>query len=235
MSNKGGVRAWQFLRRNPAYVEAWRRVETAAPVEPAPFPLRKQTEADSAAAEWGLLAWEDPLAEDGPASPFWAEAEMLDASPAQDAPPLSELLKAPDCRLWGLRLRSGAVIVKVEEGERAVQLRIVDGDTFDPAGGIALRLPVGLDLRLRLRRAADLWPLGSRGKKRPSGGACPTASFSWLSTVTFPARRRARSRESFGIPRRWRLSGMRTADSGPWCAGASTARSPLWKAATATC
>lgn len=166
MSNKGGVRAWQFLRRNPAYVEAWQRVKTAAPVEPAPFPLRKQTKADSAAGEWGLLAWEDPLAEDGPASPFWAEAEMLEAFPAPDAPPLSELLAAPDCRLRGLRLESGAVILMIEEGERAVQLRLVDGDAFDLAGGIALRLSVGLDLRLRLRRAADLWPLGSQGKKR---------------------------------------------------------------------
>ena len=167
MSNRGGVRAWQFLRRNPAYVEAWRRVRRTAPVEPAPFLLRKQTEADRAAAEWGLLAWEDPLADDGPASPFWADAEMLEALPAPDAPPLSELLAATDCRLRGLRLESGAVIVKVEEGERAVQLRIDDGDAFDPAGGIALRLAVGLDLRLRLRRAADLWPLGSQGKKRP--------------------------------------------------------------------
>ena len=166
MSNRGGVRAWQFLRRNPAYVEAWQRVKTAAPVEPAPFPLRKQTEADSTAAEWGLLAWEDPLADNGPASPFWAEAEMLEAFSAPDAPPLSELLSAPDCRLSGLRLRSGAVILKVEEGERAVQLWMVDGDAFDPAGGIALGLAVGLDLRLRLRRAADLWPLGSQGKKR---------------------------------------------------------------------
>ncbi len=167
MSNKGGIRAWQFLRHNPAYIEAWRKTETAAPVEPAPFLLRKQTEADGAAAEWGLLAWEDPLADDGPASPFWAEAEMLEAFPAPDAPLLSELLAAPDCRLRGLRLQSGAVILKIEEGKRAVQLRIVNGDAFDPAGGIALRIPAGLDLRLRLRRAADLWPLGSRGKKRP--------------------------------------------------------------------
>ena len=29
MSNSGGVRAWQFLRRNPAYVEAWRNREAA--------------------------------------------------------------------------------------------------------------------------------------------------------------------------------------------------------------
>ena len=31
MSNSGGVRAWQFLRRNPAYVETWRNREEAAP------------------------------------------------------------------------------------------------------------------------------------------------------------------------------------------------------------
>ena len=34
-----------------------------------------------AAAGWGLLAWEDPLAATGPASPFWAEASMLEAEP----------------------------------------------------------------------------------------------------------------------------------------------------------
>ena len=42
MSNSGGVRAWQFLRRNPAYVEAWRNREAAGPEEAAPFSLRVQ-------------------------------------------------------------------------------------------------------------------------------------------------------------------------------------------------
>ena len=165
MSNSGGVRAWQFLRRNPAYVEAWRNWEAAAPEEAAPFSLRVQSEADRGAAVWGLLACENPLADDGPASPFWAEAQMLEALAAPEAPALSMLLKAPDSRLSGLRLESGAVIVKVEQGERALQMRIADGDAFDPDGGIALRLPVGLDLKVRLRREADLWPIGSMATK----------------------------------------------------------------------
>ena len=169
MSNHGGVRAWQFLRRDPDYVEAWRKVEKAAPGEAAPFPLRVQTEADLEAAEWGLLAWEDPLAGDGPASPFWSEALMLEAFPAPQAPALSRLLKAPNCRLCGLRLQDCAVVLKVEQGERALQMRIADGDAFDPAGGIELRLPVGLDLKVRLRRLADLWPIGSLATK--SGAA----------------------------------------------------------------
>lgn len=102
MSNSGGVRAWQFLRRNPAYIEAWRKAEKAAPVETASFPLRVQTEADLGAAAWGLLAWEDPEAEDGPSSPFWSEALMVEAVPAGEAPALSALAKAPECRLSGL-------------------------------------------------------------------------------------------------------------------------------------
>ena len=63
MTNTGGTRAWQFLRRNPDYVEAWRQSAIPAPDEPAPFPLRTQTAADREAAAWGLVAWEDPLAE----------------------------------------------------------------------------------------------------------------------------------------------------------------------------
>ena len=169
MSNSGGVRAWQFLRRNPAYIEAWRKTEKTAPVEAAPFPLRVQTGADLEAAAWGLLAWEDPVIEDGPSSPFWSEALMLEAVPAGEVPALSALAKASECRLGGLRLRDGSVVLKVEQGERALQMRIADGDAFDPTGGIELRLPVGLDLKVRLRRLADLWPIGSLATK--SGAA----------------------------------------------------------------
>ena len=48
----------------------------AAPpgLEPAPFPVRIQRQADLDAARWGLLAWEDPDADD---SPFWSDAPML--------------------------------------------------------------------------------------------------------------------------------------------------------------
>ena len=165
MSNSGGVRAWQFLRRNPGYLEAWREAENTAPEEAAPYSLRVQTAADLEAAAWGLLAWDDPLADDGAASPFWSEALMLEAVPAAEVPALLELAKAPKCRLSGLRLRDGAVVLKIEQGEKALQLRIADGGAFDPAGGIELRLPVGLDLKVRLRRIADLWPIGSLSRK----------------------------------------------------------------------
>ena len=39
--------------------------------EPGPFPIRIQTAADLEAARFDLLAWQDPWAEDGPASAFW--------------------------------------------------------------------------------------------------------------------------------------------------------------------
>ena len=170
-------RAWEYLRRNPDYIEARRTAAEPAPVEPAPFPLRAQTAADRDAAGWGLLAWEDPDVETGPASPFWADAPMLEAVPSPQAPALAELLKEPEVRLSGLRLEDGAAILKVERGEGSVQIRIADGAAFDPAGGIALRLPLALDLQVRLRRTAELWPTaGAENKKEDAARASPTKS-----------------------------------------------------------
>ena len=77
-----------------------------------------------------------------------------------------ELLKEPGVRLSGLRLEDGATILKVEHGEGSVQIRIADGAGFDPAGGIDLRLPAALDLRVRLRRTAELWPIAGAGIKK---------------------------------------------------------------------
>jgi hypothetical protein len=151
-------RAWLFLKRNPAYIEDRESAgAVSAPGEAAPFPIRARTEADGKAASWGLLAWEDPFDEAGPVSPFWADAPMLEAAPEPSAPPLTDLLEAPGLRLSGLRLEDGAVILKAERGDAAVQVRIADGQGFDPAGGIALRVPLTLDLRQHLSRVADLW------------------------------------------------------------------------------
>ncbi len=113
MSNTESVRAWKFLRRNPGYIEARGTAEKSARAELAPFPLRRQTEGDVETASWGLLAWEDTQDQAGPASPFWTEAPTREARPSTGVPALAELLGVPDVRLSGLRLRSGAVIVKV--------------------------------------------------------------------------------------------------------------------------
>ena len=82
------------------------------------------------------------MEEDGPVSPFWAEAPMLEALPAPEGPAISQLLKAPEAQLSGLRIEDGAVILKAEQGDGAMQIRVADGDAFDPEGGIDLRLPV---------------------------------------------------------------------------------------------
>ena len=177
MSNTEASRAWEYLRRNPAYIEARRTAAQPAPEEPAPFPLRVQTATDREAAAWGLLAWEDPDDEAGPASPFWADAPMLEAVPSPQAPALAEMLTEPEVRLSGLRLEDGAAVLKVEHGEGSVQIRIADGAAFDPSGGIALRLPLALDLQVRLRRAAELWPIaGAEIKKEDAARGFRTRS-----------------------------------------------------------
>ena len=82
MARGGGSRAWQFLKRNAHYGEAWRAHAPAPGLEDAPFPVRRQAQAGRGAGRFGLLAWEDPVADGGPASPFWAVAPMLEAWPA---------------------------------------------------------------------------------------------------------------------------------------------------------
>ncbi len=184
MSNTGGTRAWEFLRRNPGYIEA-ESGAPPAPAEPDPFPMRVQTGADLEAARWGLLAWEDPRAEDGPASPFWRDAPMLGAAPAPGARPLAQVLDAPGWRLAGLRLADGGTVLKVEHGGAAVQLMIEEG--FDPAVGIELRLPgEQLDLRPPLLEAAALWPMVAAAPKKAYGGS-PTTNSSRCSTPGLPA------------------------------------------------
>ena len=184
MSNTGGKRAWEFLRRNPGHIEAESGAPPAA-AEPAPFPMRVRTGADLEAAAWGLLAWEDPRAKDGPASPFWRDAPMLAAAPAPGARPVAQVLDAPGWSLSGLRLADGGAVLKVEHGGAAVQLMI--GDGFDPAAGIGLRLPGDrLDLRTPLPEAAALWPIVAAAPKK-ADAASPTPNSSQCSTPGSPA------------------------------------------------
>ena len=188
MTSTGGARAWRFLKRNPDYIEAQGKAPAAAPGEPAPFPIRAQTRADLDAAPWGLMAWEDPLDGAGPAAPFWTDAPALRGFQVAGEPPLAELLEEPGVRLSGLRIANGPAIVKVEQGEAAVHVRFDDGEGFDPRGGIVYGFSDGLDLGLRLRRAADLWPIAAAETKKDTGAmfASPTRSCCWSSTAGWP-------------------------------------------------
>ena len=133
--------------------------------------------ADREAAAWGLLAWEDPDDEAGPASPFWAEAPTLEAIPSPwPSPAVAEIGNEPGWGLSGLRLADSAVVLKVECGAAAVQLRIADGAGVDPEGGVLVVTPGELRLPVLMRRAADLWPVAGAVSKE-AAGAYPMTSF----------------------------------------------------------
>ena len=171
MSNTGGARAWRFLKRSPRYIaDWWMSAAGTPPPQGQPFPMRTQTQEDLKAARWGLLAWEDPLGE-GVASPFWTAAPTLRAVPAPDGPALTDLLSGPGVRLSGLRLLDGGAVLKIEQGDAAVQMRIAEGASFDPAGAVDIALPAELDLRTPLRRISDLWPIGAADSKKAAGGS----------------------------------------------------------------
>jgi len=218
VSNTGAKRAWEFLKRNLDYiVDWWTLAAGRPPAQGEPFPVHRRTAADEAAAGWGLLAWEDPLAEHGPASPFWTVAPTLEALPSRGNRFFLELLETPGVRLSGVLIDPGPMIVKVEKGDAAVQLLIADGSSFDAGGAYSLSLPGALGMDVRLRRAADLWPLGaSKAKSRARGYRTGSSCLRW--TGRGRAGRSARSAWRFGRNRVFRGSG-RTANCARWRGG----------------
>ena len=155
------VRAWRFIRASKAYRSAWRRRRPQPGLlEPGPFEIRWQTEADAGALRWGLLAWADPYADAGPASPFWAGSAMLDGRVERDAAPLAALAAADEAGLTGLRV-GGALILKIERRNAAVQVRIAGGGAFPANAGLLLVREVA--------RIEDVW----------SGVAGPAPGRAW--------------------------------------------------------
>ena len=152
MSNWDPARAWRFIRASKGYRTAWRRRRRLSGLtEPAPFEIRWQTEADLGALGWGLAAWADPDADPGPLSPFWAHAPMLDGRVERDAAPLAELAAADHAALAGLRV-GGALILKIERGGAAVQIRIAGSGAFPADGGLLLVREGGADRGRVVRR-----------------------------------------------------------------------------------
>ena len=87
-----GALAWTVLRQVGDYVDAWdRHAAQAATLEPGPFRISVQAEADIDAAKFELLAWEDPL---GPGPPFWRQDGMTEARLNLDAPPRASPMTA---------------------------------------------------------------------------------------------------------------------------------------------
>ena len=171
MRTEDGARAWRVLRLLPAYRRAWlrRRPQPGLP-ERGPFPVQLQTPADLAAARFGLLAWEDPFEEDGPASPFWAVAPMVPAVAGSQATPLTGGAIAPGLSVAGLRLTDGSLVLKLENGGGAVQFRLDAGDGFGPSDGVLAQHDLLAESRTFVARLRDARALAVGEPPRRGGG-----------------------------------------------------------------
>ena len=167
-------RAWASLWTNPDYVEDWRANGGLVLQEPPPFPLRRQSEADLGAARWNLLAWEAPWLERHGA-PFWADVAMFEGRAvdveAETEKTLRRVVVRSGARFFGIRLRDGGLIVRVERDGQVAQIRLMDGKAFDPwrsglelsAGGDAI--PSTAWTRLE-RLDGTVFARRGRGRKR---------------------------------------------------------------------
>ena len=172
----GGPRAWSYLRCDRHYVAMSRRHFAAHGRAPeyedgTPFPVRIQSDADLAAMEeWRLLAVQDPFDEDGPISPFWADAPMLEGVGSATAPPLPALLAETGATLEGLRLMDGSLVLKVENDGAAVQVLVTGDGPLMGGGGVRVFHDWGLRLPVEIDRLADLWRVSGGGVPRKGDG-----------------------------------------------------------------
>ena len=156
----GSAAAWTLVSGVRAYREAWEARAPPPAFEPGPFLIRIQSLADLlAAVPWRLLAWENPFARGGPASGFW-DLAMLTGEGSATAPSLLPYLAAAGARVDGLRLLSGELVVKVELGGRATQIRVVNDAPLLAGGGLRLCRDLEVDdLPAEIARLSELLEL----------------------------------------------------------------------------
>ncbi len=163
-----GVLAWMVLRQVGEYREAWDRHAAAgasAATETGPFPIRVQTEADREAERFEMLAWEDPRKADGPASAFWRQDGMPEGVLEPGAEPLVGMV-GDRGSVEGLRLLDGDLVLKIEHGGAAVQVRLRDVARFPDGGAISVKHGFGLRMPLSVRRLLDFWSVAGRPAPR---------------------------------------------------------------------
>lgn len=173
METGDGVLAWRMLRVLREYKEAWERHAAAGPpraLEPGPFRIRVQAEADLEAARFELLAWEDPYDATGPAAPFWRQEGMPVGFPDPEAESLTAMADE-GASVEGLRLLCGDLVVRIEWRDAAVQIRILDAARFPDDCGIAVTHGFGLRMPHPVRRMVDFW--------NATGRPCPRKGRDW--------------------------------------------------------
>lgn len=163
-----GVSSWRVMRRQEAYVVAWRASAAAPSFEPAPFPLRVQSEADLGAAAWRLLSWQDPASDDA-VSPFWIGAPALEGALRRGARPLAEMASTPGAGVEGLRLLDGGLLLKIARGGRVVRLLLGGVERFPADAGVAVVHDFGLRMPHTAERLYDFWAAAGEPAPPPPG------------------------------------------------------------------
>ena len=93
------------------------------------------------------------------------------------APPLAALA-TDGASVEGLRLPGGGLVLKVERGGVAVQVRLRDAGRLPGDAGISVMHPFGLRMPHAMRRMLDFWNVAGRsaprdGRERRAGFATP--------------------------------------------------------------
>ena len=168
------IRAGLFLRHVEAYLAAWRAhavLPAPEPVfEPGPFPIRIQTAADLEADRFDLLAWANPDAAGGPASPFWLQSRMAEAVLDPKAEPLVAQVAADGGGVEGLRLAGGDLVLKIECAGTVVQIRVRGSAPFPEDGGIDIRHRFAMRMPPTMGRMLDFWSVAGLPAPRTGRG-----------------------------------------------------------------
>jgi hypothetical protein len=155
----GPLLAWEFLRRNPAYRNAWL--------------LHDPADTETARRDWGLLLFVDPAVDGRAANPIWCPdppttLRLIPATGARDGVKLYDL-DIDRSALHAVRDEAGTYLTALV-GQNACKVHIADG--LSPQDSFAIA--INADAHAQQRAAAadrfirDLGHRSTGSKKRKS-------------------------------------------------------------------
>jgi hypothetical protein len=138
--------AWEFLRRNPDYQQAWRAVCSAG------NPL---SEVSSRAAVWGLVSFESPERDARTASVFWTPASLPSVIPLISLPAeLADPNRKPNTVSFEPALAQSGPAQLVRQRGIQFRLHILDGSVEHLS---CVVLPLDQHFAIRAAAAIRLW------------------------------------------------------------------------------
>jgi len=162
MTHNRETTAWRFLKRNPNYQIELHENKAIKPTSQLSYFhfFSKQRENDQYAEKWGLYAFENTQPLQQKRSPFWIDTPTLEADIIQSADnSILSLVQKSKAIISALQLLNNDLLLKIENIQLSIQIRIRNGCTFSAKDGLSIRSPLDLSFPQQMNGLTQLWQI----------------------------------------------------------------------------